>query len=77
MPKYYLMNLSEETLVVEGNALVHEGERICIDLKANFILEIRDRSDLTFLTCSLLQTNHLLFIRTTGCPSLSSDQPNR
>lgn len=43
MPKYYLINRSEDSIVVEGSIIIKTGEKIALDRIKNIELNIRDR----------------------------------
>ena len=50
MPKYYLINKSEEVLVVDGNLMVSNGDKIALDKIKGIFLNIRDQLEYNYVS---------------------------
>ena len=49
MPKYYLINKSEEVLVVDGKLMVSNGDKIALDKIKGIFINIRDQLEYNYV----------------------------
>lgn len=65
MPKYYIINRSEESFVVDGSLLVRPGEKITVSNTKNLDLNVRDQLDFKYMAAPIDTATYLLFVRGT------------
>jgi hypothetical protein len=66
MPKYYLINHSEATLVVDGTVLLRGGEKLALNNIKYVDLNVRDQHDFKYIAMNFNTTNSLMFVRGNG-----------
>lgn len=65
MPKYYIINRSDESFVVNGSVLIRTGEKITINYIKFFDLNIRDQLDFKYIAKNINNATSILFVRGT------------
>jgi hypothetical protein len=65
MPKYYIINRSEESFVVDGSFLIRPGEKITVSNTKHLDLNVRDQLDYKYMAASIDTATYLLFVRGT------------
>lgn len=63
MPKYYLINRSEESFVVEGHTIIRSGEKVPLDRINQIELNVRDQVEFRYMSQQLEDSTYILFIR--------------
>jgi hypothetical protein len=68
MPKYYLINRSEESFVVNGALLLRPGEKVTVPNITFLDLNVRDQLEFKYLPKPIDAATYLLFVRGTEKP---------
>ena len=65
MPKYYIINRSDESFVVNGSVLIRNGEKITINSIKFLDLNIRDQLEFRYIAKNINNATSIVFIRGT------------
>lgn len=65
MPKYYIINRSDESFVVNGSLLIRTGEKITINNTKFLELNIRDQLEFKYIAKNINATTSIIFVRGT------------
>lgn len=63
MPKYYIINRSEESFVVNGSLLLRPAEKITVANIRFLDLNVRDQLDYKLVPSPIDSASYLLFVR--------------
>jgi hypothetical protein len=76
MPKYYLINRSEESFVVNGSVLMRTGEKISLNTIRFLDLNVRDQLDFKYIAKSIDSATSIIFVRGTESSLLEENLSN-